>query len=294
MHDVIVVGGSYAGMSAALQLVRARRRVLVVDGGQRRNRAAAHAHGFLGSDGEDPGEIAARGREQLAAYPTLDWIERQARAARGGPDAFEVTLSDGATLAARRLILATGVTDDLPDVPGLAERWGGSVFHCPYCHAYELGGAPAGVLGIGAASLHQALMMPDWGPTTFLVNGALTLDANDRARLAARGVTVEEVPVRQITGHADVELADGRRLSFAGLLTGTRVAPASPLAASLGCGMVETPLGQAIAVDARQQTEAPGVAACGDAARAMHSVALAVADGAVAGAMTHQGLMAAG
>src|SRR5215212_7100600 len=144
MHDAIVVGGSYAGIAAALQLVRARRKVLVIDGGARRNRFASSSHGFLGQDGRDPGEIAATAREQLLAYPTVTWIEGAATRAHAAGTAFAVTLGDGATHEARRLILASGVTDELPDIPGVAERWGRSIFHCPYCHGYELGGGRIG------------------------------------------------------------------------------------------------------------------------------------------------------
>jgi thioredoxin reductase len=138
LHDAIIIGGSYSGMAAALQLARARRRVLVVDAGQRRNRFARYSHGFLTQDGEPPDAIAARAREQLMRYPTVTWIEGAAKSAVTAENGFQVQLAGGARHDGRRLVLATGVADELPDLPGLRERWGSSVFLCPYCDGYEL------------------------------------------------------------------------------------------------------------------------------------------------------------
>lgn len=291
MQDVIVVGGSYAGMSAALQLLRARRLVTVVDEGLRRNRFASHSHGFLGQDGVDPGAIAAQARAQLAAYPTLTWVEGRAVAGDGVKDAFRVTLDGGRVLGGRRVLLATGVRDELPLVPGLAERWGQSVFHCPYCHGYELDRGRIGVIATGPMSLHQAQLLPEWGAVTLFCNGAVVPDAAARADLAARGVEIEEAPVAGIEGRAGVVLADGRRLEFAGLFTAARCVPASPLAEAMGCELMETPMGVQLATGENKETSLAGVYACGDVARVPHSVALAVADGAWAGAQIHRSLV---
>ena len=290
-HDVIVIGGSYAGLSAALPLVRARRRVLVIDAGQRRNRFAVHSHGFLTQDGTEAARIAAIGRDQLLAYPTASWREGVAARAEAADGGFRVVMEDGEEATGRRLIVASGVKDHLPDVPGLAERWGRSVFHCPYCHGYELGGGHAGVLASSELSLHHALMLPDWGPTTLLLNGAFVPDADQAAQLDRRGVHVETGLVERIDGAADVVMRDGRILPFAGLFTLTRVAPASPIAAQLGCAMDESPAGTVIRVDAMKATSVPGVFACGDVARAAGSVPLAVGDGAMAGTAAHRSLM---
>lgn len=290
MQDVIVIGGSYAGMAAALQLLRARRKVLVVDAGQRRNRFASHSHGFLGQDGVDPAVIWSTARDQLLAYPTLTWVAGQALTISGQIDAFAVQ-TDDQTLTARRILLASGLRDDLPAIPGLAERWGQSVFHCPYCHGYELNQGRIGVIATGPMSLHQAQMLPDWGEVTLLTNTALTLDADQRHDLLTRGVTVEETPVRALTGTADVLLEDGRTLAFAGLFTASRTRPASPLAETLGCAVMETPLGLQIHTSAAKETSIAGVFACGDLARVPHSVSLAVADGAWAGASVHRSLL---
>ena len=290
-HDVIIIGGSYAGMAAALQLVRARRSVLVIDAGQRRNRTATHAHGFLAQDGVDPAVIAATARAQLQAYPTLAWREAQAVEASGGYDDFRVRTHDGDEHHGRRLLLATGVSDALPPIEGLAERWGRGVFHCPYCHGYELDGGRIGVIAANPMSIHQAQLLPEWGEVTFFLNRAIALDEAGTESLRQRGVAIEAVPIARIEGAAEVVLTDGRRLEFAGLFTASRTGPATPLAEQMGCALVETVMGLQIQTDEAKQTSLPGVFACGDVARMPHSVSLAVGDGAWAGAQLHRSLV---
>ena len=224
-YDVIVVGGSYAGMSAALQLVRARRSVLVIDAGKRRNRAASHSHGFLSQDGADPAVIASAARAQLEAYPTLSWVDDLVVKSSGSRDAFIIEVMEGEVYGARRLLLATGVSDTLSDVEGLAERWGTSVFHCPYCHGYELDQGQIGVIAASPISIHQAQLLPEWGSVIFLTNGVLELDEPTLQDLSTRGVSVEATRIERIEGHADVVLTDSRRLSFAGLFTTSKNAP---------------------------------------------------------------------
>ncbi|MCR8931727.1 MULTISPECIES: NAD(P)/FAD-dependent oxidoreductase [unclassified Pseudomonas] len=292
VYDVIIVGGSYAGLSAGLQLARARRSVLVLDSGLRRNRFAGTSHGFLGQDGRTPGDIAAEARAQLMAYPTVQWLADTAEEAMQAAAGFDVRTLAGKQLSARRLILASGVIDELPDIEGLQPRWGQSVFHCPYCHGYELNQGAIGVLATSPLSIHHALMLPDWGPTTFFINGVFEPDAEQLAQLAARGVRLETRRVRRIDGaRADVVLSDGEIVAVAGLFAMPRTRMASPLADQLGCVFEEGPMGPFIQTDATQQTSVPGVFACGDAALAAGSVALAVGDGARAGAGTHRSLI---
>jgi len=292
VYDVIIVGGSYAGLSAGLQLVRARRNVLVLDSGLRRNRFAGTSHGFLGQDGRAPGDIAAEARAQLMAYPTVQWLADTAVEAMQAAAGFDVRTLAGKQLSARRLILASGVIDELPDIEGLQPRWGRSVFHCPYCHGYELNQGAIGVLATSPLSIHHALMLPDWGPTTFFINDVFEPDAEQRAQLAARGVRLETRRVRRIEGaRADVVLSDGDIVAVAGLFAMPRTRMASPLADQLGCIFEEGPMGPFIQTDATQQTSVPRVFACGDAALAAGSVALAVGDGARAGAGTHRSLI---
>lgn len=290
--DFAVIGGSYAGLSAALQLARARRDVLVVDAGQRRNRfvdeAQGHSHGFLTRDGQSPGAMAAEGRSQLLRYPNVRWLDALAEEARRGPDGrFEFCVS-GRVVSAGRLVLAIGVRDELPPVPGLAERWGRSVFHCPYCHGYELDAGPIGIVAASPMAQHHGLMLPDWGKPTLFLNDAYAPTPEDLAALARRGTRVESTPIERIEGEADVVLADGRILSMNGLFTQTRAHLSSPVAQQLGCEIEKGPLGEFIKVNAAQETSVPGVFACGDAARAAGSVALAVGDGALAGLAAHR------
>lgn len=289
--DAIIVGGSYAGLSAGLQLARARRRVLVMDAGMRRNRLAYSSHGFLGQDGREPGAIAEDARRQLLAYPTVQWLNMEAVEAEKTTDGFTVTGVSGERFIGRRLLIATGVKDTLPDLPGLAERWGTHVFHCPYCHGYELGGGPIGVLAVTPSALHQALMLPDWGPTTLFLNRAFELEPEQASSLAARGVEVEHEPVAAVGGDPlGVVLASGRVVEVAGLFTQPSTSMVSPLPARLGCAFEAGPMGPFIQVDALRETTVPGVFACGDAAVAMGNLAIAVAEGARAGAAVHQSL----
>lgn len=290
MFDVAIVGGSFAGLSAALQLARARRRVAVFDTGMRRNRFAAESHGFLAQDGRAPEEIVADGRAQLATYPTFEWIEGAVTALSGALNKFDLQVGN-TTHRARRIILAMGVVDAVPAIPGLAQRWGRTVFHCPYCHGYELQQGRVGVIATSALSLHQAHLLPDWGPVTFFLNGALTLSSEDARMLGARGVAVEATAVASIVDDARVVLADGRSDSFAGLFTATRTSPASPLAAQLGCRYEEGPMGPFVKTDAMKATSVPGVFACGDLARPAGSVPFAVGDGALAGTAAHASLV---
>lgn len=290
-HDVIVIGGSYAGMAAALQLVRARKRVLVIDAGQRRNRFAHESHGFITQDGIDPAEIAATARRQLEAYPTLSWRDDTAISATGSGDAFSVETSDGQHHTTRRLLFATGVSDTLPPIDGLQERWGQHVFHCPYCHGYELGGGDVGVIAVTPMSMHQAELLTEWGKVTFFLNNAFAPTPEEQAQLLSRGVIIEPTSIARIAGAADVHLADGRMIPLAGLFTAPRNAPATPLAETLGCELEETPFGTHIKRDGMKQTTVPGAYACGDAAHVPHSISLAVGDGAMAGAMVHRSLV---
>lgn len=291
MYDVIIVGGSYAGLSAGLQLARARRQVLVIDAGQRRNRFAATSHGFLGQDGQAPEVIAAEGRSQLMEYPTVTWVQGSAVLVNQPVEGFSVRTEHSGTFHARRLILATGVVDELPAVEGLKERWGTRVFHCPYCHGYELDQGRIGVLATSPLAMHHALMLPDWGSTTLFTNGVFTPDAEQQAQLDRRGVIVESAGVRRISGErADLELDDGRVFKLDGIFTLSRTR-ISPLAEQLGCEWIDGPTGPYLHTNDTRQTSVPGVFACGDASLAAGSVALAVGEGVRAGVGAHFSLI---
>jgi len=294
-HDVIVIGGSYAGLSAAMQIARARRSVCVVDAGRPRNRFAAHSHGFFGQDGATPFDMIAQARAKLAAYSTVTFVDDEVVAARRDDDGlFSVDLATQEKRRATKLVLATGGEDVLPDVLGLAERWGASVLHCPYCHGYEFGGRPLGVLNVAPLSIHQALMIPDWGPTTFFLNGGDPPDADGLRKLAQRGVMVEPATVVAVEGSSPtmvgLRMADGRLVEIDALFLGTQLR-ITPLATQLGCEFEDGPFGPFIRVDAAKMTTVLGVYAAGDNARAMHNATFASADGVLAGASLHQALM---
>jgi thioredoxin reductase len=295
-HDVIIIGGSYAGLAAGLQLARARRRVLVVDAGIRRNRFAGSSHGFLTQDGTSAAQIAAKGRSQLLAYESVEWLSGEATRAEAADRGFRVAIeAAGREETGRRLVLALGVKDHLPDIPGLEERWGRSVFHCPYCHGYELDRGRIGVLAVSPQSLHHAMMLPDWGPTTFFLNGAFAPDAEQAEQLRRRGVAVVEGIVDRLEGDgATLVMRDGRVFALDGLFTLSRTSIASPIAGQLGCAFDDGPTGPVIRTDPIKATTVPGVFACGDAARMAGSVSLAVGDGALAGMAAHQSLIFGG
>jgi thioredoxin reductase len=295
-HDVIVVGGSWAGLAAALQLARARRRVLVLDAGRPRNRFAHASHGFLGQDGRAPADILATARAEVLAYPTVALRADEATHARAADGGFVVELASGATARARRLVLATGVVDELPELPGLRERWGATVLHCPYCHGYEVADGRLGVLGVGEQSVHHALLLPDWSAdVTLFVNGAFAPTDAQRAQLGRRGVRVEARRVEALVGDAPalagVRLAGGDVVPLDALFTMTRTRIASPLAEQLGCAFDDGPLGAFVRTDPRKETTVPRVFAAGDAARTPHGATFAAADGVMAGLAAHQSLV---
>ncbi|WP_423381975.1 NAD(P)/FAD-dependent oxidoreductase [Burkholderia sp. LMG 32019] len=295
-HEVIVIGGSFAGLSAAMQLARARRRVLVIDAGRPRNRFAAHAHGFFGQDGKPPAQIVEEAAAQLAAYPTVQRIEGDVRTAERDADGrFHVTLADGSRASADRLILATGIRDELPALPGLAERWGVSVLHCPYCHGYEVSGQRLGVLATHPLSVHQGILIPDWGPTTWFTQGVVEANQEEAALLDARGVRIERSPVVEILGDAPrieaLRLADGQVVPIDALFVGARTVMASDLAQQLGCAFNDGPLGAVVRVDAGKETSVAGVFVAGDASTPMTNATFASASGVMAGVAAHRSLI---
>lgn len=293
--DVIVVGGSFAGLSAAMQLARAKRRVLVLDDRRPRNRFAPHSHGFLGQDGKAPAEIIGEATAQLAAYPTARIVVREASKAERIGERFVVTQSDGTTLSADRLILATGVRDELPSLPGLEERWGLSVLHCPYCHGYEVGNKRLGVLVTHALSVHQAVLVSDWGPTTWFTQGIAQPTPEEAALLDTRNVLIEPTPVVEVIGASPnitgLRLTDGRIAAIDALFIAPRTRMASPLAAQLGCAFEEGPMGAVIRVDEWKQTSVPGVFAAGDASSMWSNATFASAAGVAAGVAAHRSLI---
>lgn len=300
-HDALVLGGSFAGIAAALQLARARRSVCVVDAGEPRNRFAAEAHGFFGHDGREPRALIGQAREQLQGYPTVTFLQDTAVDAQRIDEGFAVRLASGGTRTARKLLLAYGISDELPQIPGVAQRWGRSVLHCPYCHGYEFAGRRLAVLATMPLSWHQAMMVSDWGPTTLLLNGgpapapAPAPAPEALAQLARRGIALENAPVRELAGEgsalSSVVLEDGRTLAADALFLAAGVRFNSPIAQQLGCALDEGPMGPILRTDAMKQTTVPGVYAAGDIARQPHNATFAAADGVQAGTGLHHALV---
>ena len=296
MFDAIVIGGGFAGLSATMYLARSRRIVLLIDAGKPRNRFTDASHGFLGMDGKSPAAIRTAGRAELAAYDNVSFLDADAVDAGEEEDGFTVTMSDGRTEQARRLVLATGVTDILPELDGLAERWGKSVLHCPFCHGYEFRDRPLGVLATGPASTHQGDLIPDWGPTTYFTQGQFEPSGEDLQRFSARGVAIERTPVIELLGDAPhleaARLADGRTIPLAALFTAPKLKMASPIAEKLDCEFVDGALGPYLLVDQMKQTSVTGVFAAGDMAMQMHSALLASSAGMMAGVAAYRSLVA--
>jgi thioredoxin reductase len=294
-HDAIVIGGSFAGLSAAMYIARARRSVCVVDTGAPRNRFATQSHGFLAQDGSEPGAMLATARSQVAEYPTATFIDGEAVSATTTPHGFSVILATGEVVESARLVLAFGISDELPAIPGLAERWGKSVLHCPYCHGFEFSGRRLGVLNVSPMSIHQAVLISEWGPTTLYLNGASEPDAASLAQLQQRGVTIEPTPVRALHGEGTqlnaIELVDGRASGVDALYLGPRTRLNSGVAQQLGCQLDDGSFGPIIRTDPQKQTTTEGVYAAGDITRSAHNVTWASADGVTAGVAVHRSLV---
>lgn len=293
MFDIAVIGGSFAGLTAALQLGRASRSVVVIDAGAPRNRTSPAAHGVAGWDGVAPGEILARFRADLAAYPTVQLRDATVMRVQGEPDAFEIGLEGGDGIAARRILLAHGVRDILPEIPGLKEAWGRRVLHCPYCHGYEVKGAPLAVLATHPMSAHQALMLrADWSDRVTLITGGI--EGLDLDALRGAGVQVEtrslEAAAADESG-IELTLTSGASERFGALFLGPRTTLAQSPAAALGCALSEGSMGPFVRVGPMAQTSVPGVFAAGDVARPMPNINFALADGAQAGSACHASLL---
>ncbi|THF69197.1 NAD(P)/FAD-dependent oxidoreductase [Deinococcus sp. Arct2-2] len=295
LYDALIIGGSYAGLSGAVQIARSGRSVCVLDGRQPRNRFAPHSHGFFGQDGQSPRVMIAQARADLAAYPNVTLIDTLATQARREGDQFSITLASGEILHAQKLLLAYGVVDLLPEIPGLAERWGQTVLHCPYCHGYEVRGGHLGVLSALPQSTHQALLISDWGRVTFFLNGQPLPDATTLAKFAEREIEIEPETVVGLEGEAPgldgVRLADGRLFGLDALFVASRIRPASDLAEQLGCAVEEGPQGPLLRTDATKQTSVAGVYAAGDLTARGGNASLAAADGVWAGVSLHQSLI---
>lgn len=293
--DVVVIGGSVAGLSAAQMLGRARRATLVVDAGAPRNRFTGHMHGVLGQDGTRPADLLAHGRDELRRYG-VEVREGRAVELREDGDGLLVRLADGEEVRTRAAVLASGVVDRLPEIEGLADRWGRDVLHCPYCHGFEVADRRLGVLATSPASVHQIGLVRQWSAdVTAFVALAEPLDEATHAGFVARGIRVVTSPVRAVETAADaltgVVTEDGERYALDALFA----APAPELdlgyAAGLGLARAEGP-GAPLAVDATGATSHPRVWAAGNVVAPFGNVPLSMGSGSMAGAGVNAALVA--
>jgi thioredoxin reductase len=297
--DCIVVGAGAAGLSAALVLGRARKRTLVVDAGRPSNVVAHGIGGLLGQDGRPPADFYVAGRGELAKYPSVRVLAGEVVGGERQDGGFALDLADGSRETARRVLLATGMDYRYADVPGIAERWGRSVFHCPFCHGWEVREQRLAVLDDGQMATHRALLLRTWtDDVTLLTNGPAQLEPEDLARLEHAGVDVDERPVTGLRGPGDtlaaVVLEGGDERTCSGLLAAVTTHQRSDLAAQLGAvAAAPGPVAaDALELDAKYSTSVPGLYGAGDIGAQMQSVALAVAAGSTAAAMVVQGLLA--
>ena len=286
MDDVLIVGGSFAGLAAALTLGRARRKVTVLDTALPRNRYAAHSHGVLGHDHKPPGEILAASRQQLARYPTVRLVQARATGASGRADSFRVATEAGDTYDARRLLLSYGVVDQFPAIAGFAECWGKSVIPCPYCDGFEVADQHWGLLYSGPHSLHLVALYADWTDRITVFADGHPVDADARADLARRNVRLVEgrvLALEHTEGRiAAVAIEGGESVVLDVLFAHPLNRPAGNLHADLGLELEQAPRGVALKVDDMRQTSLAGVYAAGDLANPMASVTFAMAHGVMA------------
>ncbi|MFE7972735.1 NAD(P)/FAD-dependent oxidoreductase [Streptomyces shenzhenensis] len=293
--DVVVIGGGSAGLNGALMLARSRRTVVVLDSGTPRNAPAEAMHGFIVLDGTPPAELLARGREQVRRYGGRVVFGEVASTEPAAPSAdgdlrFRVTLADGRTVTARRVLVATGLRDVLPDIPGLAEHWGHGVVHCPYCHGWEVRDEPIGVLATGPASLHHALLFRQLTDDLVYFTRGTELDADTRARFAARAIRVVDTSVREVVNGEDgavagVRLADGTFVARRVLAVATRMLARAEGLDGLKLPMEDLPdsMGRRFASGMAGITEVPGVWVAGNATDLTAQVGASAAAGALAG-----------
>jgi thioredoxin reductase len=300
-HDVVIIGGGAAGLSAAVALGRARRSVLMIDGGQPRNAPAAGVHNYLTRDGVNPAELVRLGQAEAASYGVR--IERGTVVdTHRRSDGFVVVLADGTTVSGRRLLVATGLVDELPDVPGLTERWGRDVLHCPYCHGWEVRDQAIGILGTGPMSVHQALLFRQWSPniTLFLHDPMLDPAGGVSAeygpteaeweQLAARGIRVVIGPVAGLDltddALAGVRLASGRTIPLQALVVAPTFTARTAFLDGLGLTAVPHPMGVGSYLDSDESGRlvqdgavVPGVWAAGNSTNLMAQVVVSAAAG---------------
>ena len=291
--EVIIIGGSYSGLSAAMALGRSLRKVLVIDAGQPCNRQTPHSHNFLTQDGSTPAEISTIGREQVANYETITFLDGFAVEAKKTDSGFEIKTEKGELFECKKLIISTGVKDIMPKIPGFAECWGISVIHCPYCHGYEVRKQKTGILANGEFGYEFGKLITNWtDDLTIFTNGKSTLTNEQTGKLAGKGVKIIETEIEKIE-HTDGKLdhlilKDGTQVPLQAVYAKADFVQSSDIHLTLGIELTEQ---GHIKVDPMQRTNISGVYACGDTTTQFRSVSFAVSTGTMAGAACNKELI---
>lgn len=281
-YDVVVIGGGAAGLSAAMVLSRAGRRVLVVDAGEPRNAPAAHMHGFLSRDGMPPNELLAVGRAEVKAYGGEFLDGRVHTVTRDGED-FAVAVTGGVTVGSRRVLVATGLRDELPHIEGLRQRWARDVLHCPYCHGYEVRGQRFGVLGWSAEAVRYAQIVRQWSDDVVLFASPTGLSDDEREQLTARHIEIVEGQVERVVVDNDrlqgVALADGRSVARDVVFVPPRFVPNNDVLVQLGCAIDDFGW---VVTDSTGKASVAGVWAAGNVVNPRAQVITAAGEGSTA------------
>lgn len=292
-YDVIIVGGSYSGLAAAMALGRALRKVLVIDSGHPCNKQTPHSHNFLTNDGKTPKEIASTARQQVQLYDTVELLDGLVTAVGKTETGFELSVQTGETFAAKKLVFATGIKDIMPEIPGFSACWGLTALHCPYCHGYEFRHQSTGILANGDAAFELSSLISNWTTDlTLYTNGKSNLTEQQSKKLQQHKINIVEGKITRLdhkNGHIEkVIFEDGTDASIKALYARLPFVQHSPIPQSLGCGITEEGY---IQVDMAQRTTVPGIFACGDSTTRMRTVANAVAMGTTTGIMLNKELV---
>jgi thioredoxin reductase len=289
--DVVIIGGSYAGLSAAMTLGRALRNVLIIDSGKPCNRQTPHAHNLITHDGKSPAEISAEARKQVLAYPTVIWLDDVALSVTGEDPHFVVSTVGERHFTAKKILFATGVKDLMPPIPGVAESWGISVVHCPYCHGYEYRGQNTGILINGDMALDFGKFIKHWtSQLTIFTNGPATFDMATREQILSADIQINEKQIRELDHHNGYIKAlifeDQSQVELTALYARLPFEQHCPIPQNLGCNLSEHGY---IQVDEAQKTNVAGIYAAGDNTSMFRGLSMAMAAGTMAGArMNHE------
>lgn len=291
-YDVIIVGGSYAGLSAAMSLGRSLRQVLIIDHGKPCNQKTPRSHNFITHDGEKPAVIAAKAKEQVLAYPNVNWLNNEAVEAYKTDSGFSLLTKTAGAFTAKQLIFATGIYDVMPDIQGFEACWGKTILHCPYCHGYEVKQLPTGILAHGDVSMHLAQLLSNWTNHLYILsNEQAAFSAEQLALLNKKKIELINTRIETLE-HTEgdlqaVHFSDGSKLPLQVLYARPEMKQHCELPQTLGCELTENGL---LAVSAFLETTVPGVFACGDNCNPLRAVSQAVAAGTLAGAMVNSRL----